>query len=165
MSHVSHDGGSHAIYLALDRHPFVLLATMEADHDPIPTGEARAQEFEIRLQLDRSPADPAMGPIIRSWGLRSQPATLPTEQIVVPFLIGPVIQRKDGLAEPVDSFAQVENIKTLARTKEVAQFTMGARAASVIVVDWDLDIKEVFLAFDEQLGLTGICLTRLKVVT
>lgn len=164
MSHVSHDGGSHSVYLSTDRGAFNHLATMEDEHNPIGTGEARGHEFELRVQLDRNPSDTAMGPIVRSWALRSEPATGLTEIIDVPLLIAPSVHRRDGSIESVDSVAQAENIRTLRNTKEVTQYTEGNRAWSVVVVDYQLDEREIYVGHDNELGINGTCLTRLKVV-
>ena len=164
MSHVSHDGGSHTVSISTDRGDFSLLGTFEDEHHPIGTGEVPGQEFELRIGLARNAADTDMGPVIRSWVMRVEPATPLTEVIDVPFLIGPDIHRRDHVVESVDSVAQADNIRTLRNTKEVVQYTEGDRAWSVVVVDYQLDEREIYIGSDGALGINGTCLTRLKVV-
>lgn len=165
MTHLSHDGGSHSIYLSVDRAAFSLLATMEDEHLPVPTGEARGHEFEIRLVLNNNPSDQTMGPVIRSWALRSQPATTVTEIIDLPLFIAPKVTRRDGLVEEIDSIARAQSIKALCHTKEVTLLTIGDEGFSVIVTDYQRDIFDTWVAGDSPLGNNATCLTRCKVVT
>jgi hypothetical protein len=148
----------------VDRAPFVLLATMEAEHFPIGTGEARGHEFEIRIVLRRDAVATNTGPTIRSWALRSHPATQQTEQITVPLLIAPKIQRRDGVTEEIDPAVQVDNISTLVNTKEVVSYTEGDRGWSVIVADYQFDVHDVWVGSDTGLGVAGTCIVRMKSV-
>jgi hypothetical protein len=161
MSHVHH-GGSHSVSLSVDRGPFGHLATMEDDHFPIATGESRGREFEIRVGLTRDAVDPEMGPVIRSWALRAQPAAPVTEEITVPLRIGPVIQRRDGMSDSVDSVAQVENIAALCASKEVVSYTEGERGWSVIVTDYQFDTHDVWVGDDAVMGVKGTAIVRMK---
>jgi hypothetical protein len=164
MAHIAHDGGTHSVYLSVDRAAFALLATMEEEHFPIATGEARGKEFEVRIQLDRNASDPEMGPTIRSWALRSQPVTPLTEEITVPLRIGPSQIRADSVVEYPDSVAQLENIVTLAENKSVVSYAEGDRAWSVIVADFEFDGTKVWVGQDTALGVKGTVVVRLKTV-
>jgi len=163
MSHVS-DGGSHSVYLSVDRGGFAHLATMEDEHHPIPTGEARANEFEIRVSLTRDGSDTSMGPVIRSWRLRSQPAAPITPEIVAPLLISPRTVQTKGFVEGADTLGQVANIEELCANKTVTVYREGLRAWSVIVADYQLDMKELYFNADEALGVNATCMVRMKVV-
>lgn len=162
MSHIA--GGTHSVSLSVDRGPFGHLATMEDDHFPIATGESRGREFEIRVELNRDDIDPEMGPVIRSWALRAQPATPVTEQITVPLRIKPTVQRRDGMSDEVDTVAQVEHIATLCDTKQVVSYSEGDRGWSVIVTDYQFDTRDVWVGDDSALGVGGTAIVRMKTV-
>lgn len=164
VSHI-HDGGSHSLYLSVDRATFAHLATRTSQTHAVATGEARGNEFELRVVLTRDSTDTSLGPTIRSMAVRAQPATEMTEYVTIPLLIGPTVTRRDGVVVHVDSLGQRDNIRTLARTKQVALFTLGDEALSVIVSDFQFDIRDVWVGADAPKGIAGTCLTRLKVVT
>lgn len=163
MSHI-HVGGSHSVYLSLDRGTFGLLATMTDEHFAIPTGEATGREFEVRIALARDSTDLADGPTIRSWALRSQPIAPSVEEITVPLRIGPTQRRRDGVVDHLDPVAQYETIRTLRRTAEVTTYAEGDRGWSVIVADYELDVHGVWVGSDVGLGFTGTAVVRLKEV-
>lgn len=158
------DGGSTTVGLSLDRGSFVDLATLTSANSPIGTGEARANEFEVRMTLARDGSDNSVGPVLRSWALRSQPATPVTEEIVVPLLIGPKLDQYGGFAEEVDAIAQVDNITDLCGSKRVTLYKEGIRSWTVIVADYQVIVRDVFYAQDEERGLAATCMARLKVV-
>lgn len=163
-SHSEAHGGDHSFSMSVNGGPFVLLGSPGGDHHHVGTGETRGQEFELRITLERDSVDLSDGPAVRSFAMRSEPATRLTEVLDVPFLIAPDIHRRDGTTESVDSVAQAENIRTLRDTKVVTQYTEGDRAWSVVVVDYQLDEREIYIGSDNVLGINGTCLTRLKVV-
>jgi len=158
------DGGSTTVSLSLDRGSFVDLATLTNSNSPIGTGEARADEFEVRMTLNRDSSDTDVGPILRSWALRSQPATPVTEEIVVPLLIGPVLDQAGGFAEEVDAIGQIDNVVDLCRSKQAALYKEGIRSWTVIVADYQVLVRELYYGRDEERGLNATCLVRLKVV-
>ena len=158
-------GGSTTVQMGLNRQPFVTLATLTDSPSPIGTGEARAEEFEIRVELARDSVDEGVGPTLRSFTVRALPASPNAEVIVVPLLIGPSIQQLNGFAHECDSFEQRDNVVSLCASKEVVLYREGAQSWSVVVDAYQLDVKDVFFNADEELGINGTCLTRLKVVT
>jgi hypothetical protein len=159
------NGGETDVAMSIDRAAFVHLVTLTDHVQPIGTGEARAHEFEIRLTLNRDAIDTDEGPIVRLWTLRAQPATLMTEEIVVPLLLGPRNIEDGGFSTSVDMLAQRDNIVDLCRTKNVALYQEGDEAWSVVVVDYRFDITHRYTAGDVQMGANGTCHTRMKVVT
>lgn len=165
MTHVSHGGGSHSVYLSVDRQAFALLATMTSEHMPIATGEARGREFEVRVTLARSGSDTTMGPTLRSWSLRVQPVTPITEMIEAPLLLAPTESRVDGLSVEVDPVARAAHIRALCESKEVVLWTEGDSAYSVIVDNYQRDIADVWAAGRAPEGFNATCLTSMKVVT
>lgn len=165
FSHVSSNGGTHSVYLSQDRGIFNLLATQGDSHFPVPTGEARGREFELRIVLNRSGSDVTKGPIAANWALRIEPAVPLIETIEVPLLIGPEIHRLDKVREYVNPIEQIENIKTLRNLKTVTQYTEAGRGWSVVVLDYVLDENDIYIGSDQALGINGRCLVRLKVVT
>jgi hypothetical protein len=165
ISHVSADGGDLTVAISLDRAAFVNLATITGVHRPIATGEARANEFELRMILTRDASDPTVGPVIRRWNLRAQPATPTTEQIIVPLLIGPVVQRLDGMSDVVDPIAQAAHVEELCETKQVAIYQEANRAWSVIVSDYQMFIRHMGAGHDAELGYNATMNVRLKVIT
>lgn len=156
--------GSREFYLAVNGGSFGSLGDPGPSGIPLATGEARGHDFELRVELVRDGTDATLGPVITMWALRAQPISPVTEQIVVPLRIAPTLTRADGVIENVDSFRQYEHIASLCRTQEVVQYTLGARAWSVVVSDYQLDVHDVFIGADASLGLKGTCLTRMKTV-
>ena len=165
MTHVSLNGGSHSIYLSVDRGAFGFLATMTTDHDPIATGEARGREFEVRVRLARDGVSLGVGPVIRSWSLRVQPVPPITELIEAPLLIGPTMTRLDGLVDEIDSVNRAAHIVELCRSKNVVLYSEGDQSWSVIVTDYQRNVFETWAADDVPLGQNVTCLTQMKVVT
>ena len=158
------EGGSVAVGLSLDRADFVTLGTLTSSSS-VGTGEARAHEFEVRMTLTRDGSDSSLGPTLRSWTLRAQAAAPVTEEIVVPLLIAPKPQQTRGFVEPQDTLGQVEYIAGLCASKEVVLYREGLRSWSVIVADYQLDMKEVYSNASEDLGVNATCLVRMKAVT
>jgi hypothetical protein len=152
MSHVSLSGGSHSLYLSVDRGAFGLLATMTEEHMPIATGEARGREFEVRVTISRSGSDTSIGPTMRSWTLRVQPAPAITEIMEVPLLIPPTDIRDDGYEMAGRTRTRNALISELCRTKRVALFTLGDDSWSVIVEDYDRLVWSTFSGEDAALG-------------
>lgn len=163
MTHIN-VGGSHSIYLSIDRGTFALLATMTSDNFPVGTGEARGNEFEIRIVLNRDGVTPTVGPTVRSWAMRVQPTTRFTEEIIAPLLIAPSILTLDGELEAVDSAAAFDHIVSLCDSKEIVQYREGNRTWSVIVADYQCDAVHVWGGPDVDRGINGTCVTRMKVV-
>jgi len=162
-SHPGTHGGTHSVSLSLDGGTFVSLG--EFSHGfPIATGEARAHTFELRFVLNRDSVDLDEGAAVTSAAMRVQPAPPLTEQIIVPLLIAPDQTRVDGFREARSSVAQAEHIRGLRQTQQVVQYVEGSRQWPVIVVDYQLDIKEWYVGSDAALGINATCLTRLKVV-
>lgn len=164
MSHVSHEGGSHSTYLSVDRSAFGLLATHTEEHDPIGTGEARGHEFELRVELNRSGDDEAMGPIMRSWSLRSQPAAKVTQIITAPLLLAPVVTTLDGEDEAVNVAEAAEHIASLCDEKRVVLWREGERAWSVIVTDFELAAFDTWGGALADQAFNGTVLVQMKVV-
>jgi hypothetical protein len=163
-AHAGPHGGGHVFYLSVDDGAFGSLGDPGQPPIPLATGEARGNDFEIRVVLTRDSVMTDEGPTLTMWALRAQPVAPVTKQIVVPLRIAPTLTRSDGVVEDVDPNAQVDHIEDLCRTKEVVQYVQGTTAWSVIVSDYQLDVHDIWIGDDATLGLKGTCLTQLKTV-
>lgn len=157
------DGGV-TFHLSVDGGSFGSLGDPGDTNIPLATGEARGHDFELRIELTRDGLDATLGPVVTMWALRAQPVSPVTEQIVVPLRIAPTLTRADGVIENVDSFGQYEHVVSLCRTKEVVQYTLGSRAWSVVVSDYQLDVHDVWIGADSALGMKGTCLVQMRTV-
>jgi len=153
--------GSVTISIAQDRGSFASLGTLTASGS-LGTGEARANEFEVRMTLTRGAS---LGPTLRSWTMRAQAASPVSEEIVVPLLIAPKEGQIKGFVENRDTLARARNIADLCSSKAVTLYREGVQGWSVIVADYQLDKKELYSNTDEDLGINATCLVRMKVVT
>jgi len=153
--------GSVTVSIAQDRGSFASLGTLTASGS-LGTGEARANEFEVRMTLTRGAS---LGPTLRTWTMRAQAASPISEEIVVPLLISPKEQQVNGFIDPRDTLARAQNIADLCSSKAITLYREGLRGWSVIVADYQLDMKDVYSSADEDLGINATCLVRMKVVT
>lgn len=165
MTHISHNGGSHSVYLSTDRSSFAHLATHSTEHEPIATGQTMGREFEVRIVLTRDGSDPSMGPVIRAWALRVQPVPPVTEVIEAPLLLTPIEARIDGYVTPEDVRTKLARIKALCQDKPVVVFTVGLDAYSVIVDDYVADTFEIWVGELNAMAPNTTCNVKLKQVS
>lgn len=165
VSHVE-EGGTFSVALSIDRGTFASLGTISpSDNHPIGTGEARGKEFEVRLTLNRDSTDATVGPVIRDWTLRAQPASKVVEEIIVPFLLGPNLKTHKGTRFDQDPTVAFDHIVNLCTSKEIVRYAEADRSWSVVVMDYDLAIHDVWMADRAHMDFSGTCHTKLKVVT
>jgi len=159
-----HTTGTHSFSLAVDGGTFTSIGTVGDEHQSLGTGEAVGTDFEVRASLARDTGAGTTGPTLRSFGLRAEPVTPLVEVIEAPLLIGPVIHRLDKTTEAINTLDQVDNIRDLRASKNVVLYSEAGRGWSVIVMDYVLDEHDIYVGSDEQMGINGTCLVRLKVV-
>lgn len=158
--------GAYSVALSTDRGEFGHLATIHpGEKYSIGAGEARGREFEVRITLHRDPADPTQGTVLRDWTLRAQPAPHPAREIIVPLLLGPDLVDPKGAKFHQDPAGAFNHIINLWRTKRVVRYTQGGLSWPVIVHDYQLDIRDMWMGEDARMGFAGTCHVKMKVAT
>ena len=160
------DVGSFEVAVSANQGPFQSLGQRAAGVNPVPSfglGELSASEFEFRITMRRATTDPTVCPLLKSWQFRAQPAVRPSRQIVATFLLGSELETLGDAPWVTDSYAAVEHVERLHRSKLVTTFQQESRAWPVIVEDFELPVRRLMQSYTGHASFNGSLQVLMKI--
>lgn len=162
IQHESTDGTLN-VYMAVNGGGFVDLgvATPVDGLSHLTVGETVGTDFEISLVGTRD-SDPTLGPTIHYWLFRAQPRPTVTNVIYATIFLAPVtesITDQDLMYVTGDELEYIERINT---TKEVITWQEGLKLYTVVLDDYEMDMKRLLESEDGMFGFNGSCTLKLK---
>lgn len=151
------------IYFSTDQGTFIPLAlhTM-ATCTTVQVGEAVGNEFELRIVISRDSMDETMAISLMSWLLRAQPKPLVTNMIYATVFLAPTVETLVDVPHEYDSMAELAYIEQLNLSKAIIPFLHSRTTYSVIVEDYEMNVKRLIDEPDGSNGINASCTLKLK---
>jgi hypothetical protein len=157
--------GTQKSYVSADDGTFTLIGThldtaSDNSGDTFPFPQTTAENFEIRITLDRDGSVASTGPTLTRWVMRAQPAAALTYNIVLPLLFADRVDPR-GVDQYLFPTVELEQIKTWHGTREVLTLQIGENSYSVMLEDYDF--RPTHMTADGR-DWNGTCFTTVKVL-
>lgn len=151
------------VMLSVDGSDFVGIGTFRADNmQTFNAGESVGNEFELRLVFGADMTTPSLAPSILSWLLRSQPRPLVTNLIFVTIILAPAVENlQDGWID-YDTEAELQYLEGINQLKSVVTFQRNRRLYSVVLDDYEVNVKRLVEGTDGMTGINSSATLKLK---
>lgn len=163
-------GGSIDLQVRTQDSTFVSIGTHSGTHDDhteklIALGEATATLFEVRIVLNRDATDPTLCPEFQIWVLRVQPqAEPPPFYILATVLLAPEVETLVDTPRDYNTYAELDHIKEIHRSQEIATWQQGEHSWSVFVEEFDCQFHRLMHGIYGHKGFNGSVSLRMKVI-
>lgn len=152
-----------SVAMSVDGGAFVTLGTFLANNmQTFNVGEAVGSEFELRFTFGGDDTDTTLAISLLSWLFRVQPRPLVTNLIYATILLAPEVTALNGTTLYYDTLSELDFIEDKNLNKEVITFQRNSRRYSVIVEDYEMNVKRLVEATDGMTGDNSSCLLKLK---
>jgi hypothetical protein len=157
--------GTHEIEISSEGGLYDSIGVMLPGQFPRTMGEVQGKFFELRQTLRRDTVATTEGLCLNSWLLLSQPIPGSVgRNIFATIILAPEVTDLFNTSIVMNTWEELDYIDGLADSKEITTWQVGTQLRSVVLDDYELDVRDVMSGPEGFTGFNGSCLLKMKEV-